>query len=113
MELPARIGKYELEVPGRRHVARVPASRHRHRPDRGRQDPHRSQLQDAEAKARFLPEARMAGNISHDNIISIYDFGEDETQHPFMVMEFLRGEVIRHAIKNGHTGDLRNRRECP
>jgi len=52
--------------------------------------------------ARFLAEARMAGNISHDNIISIYDFGEDEKQHPFMVMEFLRGEDMRHAIKNGH-----------
>ena len=51
----------------------------------------------------------MAGNISHDNIISIYDFGEDEKQHPFMVMEFLRGEDLRHAIKNGHTGDVSNR----
>jgi serine/threonine protein kinase len=51
----------------------------------------------------------MAGNISHDNIISIYDFGEDEKQHPFMVMEFLRGEDLRHAIKNGHTGDLRGK----
>src|SRR5580692_3210476 len=65
--------------------------------------------QDAEAKARFLAEARMAGNISHDNIISIYDFGEDEKQHPFMVMEFLRGEDLRHAIKNGRTGDLRSK----
>ncbi len=51
----------------------------------------------------------MAGNISHDNIISIYDFGEDEKQHPFMVMEFLRGEDMRHAIKNHHTGDLRSK----
>ena len=26
-----------------------------------------------------------------------------------MVMEFLRGEDLRHAIKNGHTGDLRGK----
>ena len=41
----------------------------------------------------------MAGNIAHDNVLSIYDFGEDEQHHPFMVMEFLRGEDLRHAIK--------------
>src|SRR5262249_10835263 len=62
--------------------------------------------QDSETKNRFLAEARMAGNITHDNVLSIYDFGLDENQHPFMVMEFLRGEDLRHAIKNGHTGDL-------
>ncbi|HEX3877236.1 MAG TPA: protein kinase, partial [Bryobacteraceae bacterium] len=110
MELPARIGKYELEeflgggmshvykardtVIGRTVAVKILTE---------------AGCQDAEAKARFLAEARMAGNISHDNIISIYDFGEDEKHHPFMVMEFLRGEDLRHAIKNGHTGDLRNK----
>jgi eukaryotic-like serine/threonine-protein kinase len=110
MELPARIGKYELEeflgggmshvykardtVIGRTVAVKILTE---------------AGCQDAEAKARFLAEARMAGNISHDNIISIYDFGEDEKHHPFMVMEFLRGEDLRHAIKNGHTGDIRNR----
>ena len=38
--------------------------------------------QDPEAKARFLAEARMAGNITHDNVLSIYDFGEDEQHRP-------------------------------
>ena len=33
---------------------------------------------DPEAKARFLQEARMAGNIQHENIIQIFDFGEEE-----------------------------------
>ena len=64
---------------------------------------------DEEAKTRFLAEARMAGNISHENIIAIYDFGEDDQQRPFMVMEFLRGEDLRHAIRDGHTGDLANK----
>ena len=35
---------------------------------------------DEEVKSRFLQEARLAGNVTHDNIISIYDFGEDELQ---------------------------------
>ena len=50
---------------------------------------------DEEAKSRFLQEARLAGNITHDNIISIYDFGEDAEGRPFMVMEFLKGEDLR------------------
>jgi eukaryotic-like serine/threonine-protein kinase len=110
MELPARIGKYELEEflgGGMSHVYRARDT------VIGRTVAVKilteAGCQDAEAKARFLAEARMAGNISHDNIISIYDFGEDEKQHPFMVMEFLRGEDMRHAIKNGHTGNLRNK----
>ncbi len=65
--------------------------------------------EDNEVKERFLAEARMAGNISHDNVLSIYDFGEDEQHHPFMVMEYLKGEDLRHAIKGGRTGGLRDK----
>jgi serine/threonine-protein kinase len=64
---------------------------------------------DADAKARFLQEARLAGNIQHDNVVNIYDFGEDDRKRPFMVMEFLRGEDLRHAIRNNRLGDLRSR----
>jgi eukaryotic-like serine/threonine-protein kinase len=60
---------------------------------------------DPEAKQRFLQEARVASNISHQNIISVYDFGE-EAGKPFMVMEYLVGESLRDAMKNAHTGDL-------
>ena len=68
-----------------------------------------SGCQDAEVKARFLAEARMAGNLSHDNILGIYDFGVDDQHRPFMVMEYLKGEDLGHAIKEGHTGDLRDK----
>ena len=64
---------------------------------------------DPETKARFLAEAQMAGNISHDHVLHIYDFGEDDQQRPFLVMEFLRGEDLRHAMQNGHVGDLKHR----
>jgi eukaryotic-like serine/threonine-protein kinase len=62
---------------------------------------------DPDVKARFLQEARLAGNIEHDNVVSIYDFGEDEKQRPYMVLEFLRGVDLRHAIRDGHLGDLK------
>jgi serine/threonine-protein kinase len=63
---------------------------------------------DAETKARFLQEARTASNISHENIISVFDFGEDQGR-PFMVMEFLEGESLRDAVKRGHLGDFQSR----
>ena len=110
MQLPANIGKYELEEflgGGMSHVYRARDT------VIGRTVAVKilteAGCEDAEAKARFLAEARMAGNISHDNVLSIYDFGEDEQHHPFMVMEFLRGEDLRHAIQNGHTGDLKGK----
>lgn len=62
-------------------------------------------VSDPESKQRFLQEARVASNISHQNIISVYDFGE-EAGKPYMVMEFLVGESLRDAMKNNHTGDL-------
>jgi serine/threonine protein kinase len=106
MELPARIGKYELEEflgGGMSHVYRARDT------VIGRTVAVKilteAGCQDQEAKARFLAEARMAGNITHDNVLSIYDFGEDEHQRPFMVMELLRGQDLRHAIKSGQTGD--------
>jgi serine/threonine-protein kinase len=107
VQLPARIGKYQLEEflgGGMSHVYRARDTVIERTvalkilTDAGCEDP--------EAKARFLAEARMAGNISHDNVLSIYDFGEDEQHRPFMVMEFLKGENLRHAIQNGHTGAL-------
>jgi eukaryotic-like serine/threonine-protein kinase len=110
VQLPARIGKYELEEflgGGMSHVYRARDT------VIGRTVALKilteAGCEDAEAKERFLAEARMAGNISHDNVLSIYDFGEDDHHHPFMVMEFLKGEDLRHAIKGGRTGGLRDK----
>jgi len=109
MELPARIGKYELQEflgGGMSHVYRAQDT------VLGRTVALKilteAGVLDQESKARFLLEARMASNIQHDNIISVYDFGE-ENGRPFIVMEFLRGESLRAAIKEKHTGDLGNK----
>ena len=63
---------------------------------------------DPEAKARFLQEARVAGGIQHDNIVAVYDYGEQDG-HPFIVMEFLRGEDLRQAIRDNHVGGVPER----
>lgn len=109
MDLPARIGKYELQEflgGGMSHVYRAQDT------VLGRTVAVKilteSGCADAETKARFLQEARTAGSFTHDNIISVFDFGEDQGR-PFIIMEFLRGESLRDAIKNQHTGDLRTK----
>ena len=110
MQLPARIGKYELQEflgGGMSHVYRaIDTVIGRTVAVKILTD---SGCQDAETKERFLAEARMAGNLAHDNVLGIYDFGEDDQHRPFMVMEFLRGQDLRHAIQKGETGDLRAR----
>jgi eukaryotic-like serine/threonine-protein kinase len=110
MELPARIGKYELQEflgGGMSHVYRALDTLI------GRTVAVKILTEagclDTDVKERFLAEARMAGSLTHDNVLGIYDFGEDDRHRPFMVMEFLRGEDLRHAMRNGHTGDLRGK----
>jgi serine/threonine-protein kinase len=65
---------------------------------------------DGVAKERFLQEARIASNISHENVIAVYDFGEDNGR-PFMVMEYLEGESLREAMRAGRAGDFRRKLE--
>ena len=107
MQLPARLGKYELQQflgGGMSHVYRAFDT------IIGRTVAVKilteEAARDQEARERFLDEARLAAKVTHENVISIYDFGADPQMGLFMVMEFLQGEDLRHAIKEGHTGDL-------
>jgi eukaryotic-like serine/threonine-protein kinase len=109
MEHPSRVGKYELEKflgGGMSHVYRAKDSVLGRRVALKILTP--AGTADAEAKARFLLEARMASSISHENIISVYDFGEEQGR-PFIVMELLEGESLREAIKQGHLGGFQRR----
>ena len=62
-----------------------------------------------DARNRFLQEARVAGRLFHDNIIRAYDFGEDESGRPFLVVEYLKGQDLGKALKAGALGDLASR----
>ena len=60
---------------------------------------------DEQMKDRFLLEARVSSGISHDHIVTTYDYGEDEGR-PFIIMEFLVGESLRQAIDRGSPADF-------
>jgi eukaryotic-like serine/threonine-protein kinase len=47
-----------------------------------------------EARQLFYREARMASSLSHPNITSVVDFGEDDRVGVFMVMELVEGEQL-------------------
>jgi len=47
-----------------------------------------------EARQLFYREARMASSLSHPNITSVVDFGEDDRVGVFMVMELVEGEPL-------------------
>lgn len=49
---------------------------------------------DTAARARFNEEAKLASEISHPNIVSVVDFGEDEQFGAYMVMELVEGEPL-------------------
>jgi eukaryotic-like serine/threonine-protein kinase len=53
-----------------------------------------------EAVQRFFQEARAVNNIRHENLIDILDFGKTPEGEYFLLMEFLEGRTLSHAIKN-------------
>jgi serine/threonine-protein kinase len=55
-------------------------------------------LADAEARARFFHEARAAGQLSHPNLITIYDI-DQEDGCPYIVMEYLEGGDLSRTLK--------------
>jgi serine/threonine-protein kinase len=55
---------------------------------------------DIDLVERFKREARNAAGLNHPNIITIYDFVEEEG-HLYMVMELLEGQDLKELIKCG------------
>src|SRR6202045_1718981 len=49
---------------------------------------------------RFRREAQAAANLSHPNIVSIYDWGEGERTY-FIVMEYVDVHTLSELIRQG------------
>jgi serine/threonine-protein kinase len=107
--LPARIGKYELVEflgGGMSHVFRA----HDTVIDRtvAVKILTDEACSDPEARTRFLHEAQVAARFNQDNILAVYDFGEEQGR-PFLVMEFVAGLDLRKVIEQNSAGDSRNK----
>jgi eukaryotic-like serine/threonine-protein kinase len=109
MEVPRRIGRYELlnqighsstselyrgqdTVLGREVAVKIMAA---------------GFLGDAAAHTRFFREAKAAARLSHPNIVTIFEFGEQDDT-PFIVMELLRGRSLAERLRQQPRMPLRD-----
>lgn len=57
-----------------------------------------SYTDDEDFRNRFRQEAKAAANLSHPNIVTVYDFGIDQNQ-VFIVFEFVDGTDLKSLIR--------------
>jgi serine/threonine-protein kinase len=54
---------------------------------------------DPDFKARFLREARSAAQLNHTNIVTVFDFGEEDGI-TYMAMELLEGRDLKQVVRS-------------
>lgn len=106
MDLPERVGRYLVEgllgrgSMGTVYLAHDPVVDRRIalkvlRPTLG------GEISEA-ARQRFLREARAAGRLSHPNIVTVFDVGEDpETGRSFIAMDYVEGQTLQAVTAAG------------
>src|SRR5689334_11821184 len=60
---------------------------------------HAALADDTAFPRRFRAEAQLAASLHHSNIVTVYDWGEDDV--PFMVLELLEGGSLRSMLDTG------------
>jgi len=63
---------------------------------------------DEGARLRFQREAQSAAQLNHPNIITVYDFGEEQGM-AFMAMELLEGSDLRELLAEGKVESLEDK----
>ncbi|MEE2903835.1 MAG: serine/threonine-protein kinase [Myxococcota bacterium] len=62
-----------------------------------------SLIRDETHKSRFLQEAQIVNEVTHPNIVQIFDFVESANPPQLaLVMEYLEGTSLAHALSSGH-----------
>jgi eukaryotic-like serine/threonine-protein kinase len=64
---------------------------------------HREMSEQEDQLQRFRQEARAVAKLSHPNVVSVIDAGEDGG-HPYIVFEYVKGETLKQRI--GRVGAL-------
>jgi serine/threonine-protein kinase len=59
-------------------------------------------LRDPDFSSRFRQEAQNAASLSHPNVVTVYDYGEDPSG-PYIVMEFVDGEDLSAILRRNGT----------
>jgi serine/threonine-protein kinase len=59
---------------------------------------HREISEEADQLERFRREARAAARLSHPNLVSVIDAGEDEGR-PYIVFEYVEGDTLKRRIQ--------------
>jgi serine/threonine-protein kinase len=59
---------------------------------------HQSMEDDSVQLERFRREARMVARLSHPNLVTVIDAGEDDG-HPFIVFEYVDGDTLKQLIR--------------
>ena len=61
---------------------------------------HTESVDDTNARARLVREARMASSLNHPHIAHVYEVGEDR-EHLFIAMELVEGRTLHASIPAG------------
>jgi len=64
-----------------------------------------------DARARFLQEAKITGNLEHPGIVPVYALGIDADGRPYYAMRFVQGDTLKGAIDEFHTADKNSARD--
>ncbi len=59
---------------------------------------HESLTSDKEFLQRFQKEAHAAANLTHPNIVTVHDIGQDKNRY-YIVMEYLEGRTLKQMIR--------------
>jgi serine/threonine protein kinase len=55
---------------------------------------------------RFQQEGKLLAKLVHPNLVSVMDFGVNQAQEPYMVLEYLQGESLAEMLKEEGILDL-------
>jgi len=63
---------------------------------------HAHRSRDEELVRRFVREAQTTTKLDHPHAIHIYEWGIDQHERPFMIIEYLSGETLSSRIRKGN-----------